>query len=141
LRFSGGFKRLGQYDLLFEPVFRRICSNDLSFHAENTIKEIDLSHSSITTDTAMFILERFPLLEELNIVSCEKVYPADLAQSLYTWIWSQKISLESLYCGRKIALQRFIFGNSLRNINTARIARIQIEIYLTEICVGPVVVE
>jgi hypothetical protein len=130
---------------MFEQIFRRICSNDLSIHAENTIKEIDLSHSSITTDTVMLILERFPVLEELDVdscESCENLDLADFAQFLSAWIQSQKSSPNSTYIGRKIALKNIIF-NRLRR-DRARVSdftMFMIQQSLDEICIGHVVIE
>jgi hypothetical protein len=132
---------MGQDDLMFEPIFRRICSSDLSFHAENTIKEIDLSYSSISTDVVMFILERFPVLEELNVDMCENVEANDLAQFLYVWIFSQRTRPNSRYGGRKIALQRFIFCESLSEYPDPALIQLFLQTFLTVICVGPVVIE
>jgi hypothetical protein len=91
----------------FEPIFRRVFTSDLSFHAENTLISLDLSMNDIAkASTVVFVIDKILLLEEFLLYEATRIDLNELYHSLVEWRNKNKFYDDlMIFSGRKIKLK------------------------------------
>jgi hypothetical protein len=70
----------------FESIFCRVFTTDLIYHSENTITSLKLYDSKFATaSTAMFVIDKFLVLEEFDLTNACLVDPKELNSLLLEW--------------------------------------------------------